>query len=1230
MKIGSLARLTRAEVGGAAEIDRLKRDLVLDQKGGEDYGFGPGQRVRCYREVAGWFDVPRQWAARRFGSLELEEETTEGEVANFGFTAKLRDYQEPLVTEFLDALDQPKNRYGGILSAPCGCHAKGELILMVDGTRKRAEDVVVGDLLMGIDGPRRVLELHRGRQRMARVTPKKGDSFVVNVGHTLTVLWSVSDGARKDGDVIDISVAEWLLASKNFQRHTVLYRPRVDTFVTDYTDRSRPIEAYHMGMLLGDGTLSKSVGVSTTDPEMVEEVERLASGFGLQIRKDAHGGRCPTYRINSGTKFTGKNSLVAALDSLGLLGAKAKSKFIPSSYLTAPRGERLELLAGLIDSDGSLHYGGFDFVSKSSRLAEGVIFLCRSLGLAAYMKACQKRDQNGRGGTYYRVGISGDCSVVPVRVPRKRAPARKINKDAQRVGFKVDLLPEADYYGFTVDGDNRYLMGDFTWTHNSGKTVMAAWLLSQLGRKAVVLVHAGFLLKQWRETFLDLTDLTEDDLGIVQQAKCEWEDKKIVMVMVESLVGEREYPKEMFESFGVVVMDECVSGDAVIETDLGPVPIADFPCARPSQVLSFNETDGRWEYRNLVRWIPRGYRKTLVICAGGTELRCTEEHPIFTERGWVKAGELLVGDRIASSVPAAAVLSLTDLMGEGAQGGLSMGTEPALGLADRSGWIANSDARDLSQRHLSVPVVAESECASVPILSGSGCGLPSGRSSFLGTIVLGHSGALSEKKLLASSTAHCLGTPASTEHTVGLIPASSSTTAAPNGNGRNIKRPVFLALASELEFLGAKATESRHALVPGCVIPGLRMLFKLSDLQSESPLTGSPEFPKRGGRGGTWMTDRSVERPSPFTRKDFQGEKLGSSPISLGEWDFPASFNARRGATTPFASDVGRPLLGLSDSDDSPPLEWGTSFLTITEIIDDPGRGAEAVYDLEVEGNHNFVANGILVHNCHRHGAVEWSKAAAMFPARTRIGLSATPRRGDGLWDVITWHVGDVLVKEEGGGEATVFQVETGLGLPKDVYEGRGRAKINLARLINAIARIGSRNDLIVDELIRAVKAGRRPLVLSGRLEHLDTLAAQFELRWDGDHPNSDETRTAKAVMGDEDDEFLVGRYVGGMKDKDIERSQKCRVVFGTYQYAKEGLDDPSLDTLFFATPMSDIEQAAGRILRSHPDKKDPLIVDFVDDKTGPCIGFSRRRESQYKRLGFKVHRTTPTGNSSA
>jgi superfamily II DNA or RNA helicase len=250
---------------------------------------------------------------------------------------------------------------------------------------------------------------------------------------------------------------------------------------------------------------------------------------------------------------------------------------------------------------------------------------------------------------------------------------------------------------------------------------------------------------------------------------------------------------------------------------------------------------------------------------------------------------------------------------------------------------------------------------------------------------------------------------------------------------------------------------------------------------------------------------------------------------------------------------------------------------------------------------------GVLIADeVHRHGAAQWSKAIAMFPARLRIGLSATPRRGDGLWDVLRWHVGDVLTESQKGGDANVFVVPTGIALAENTYRTRN-AEVNLGRLITVLSKIGSRNDLIVHHILRALKADRRILVLSERLKHLDVLKAAVEFLWDGDA-----------------DKLKIGRYVGGMKDAEIEVSKTCNLLFGTVQYAKEGLDDPSLDTLFLTTPKSDVEQAAGRILRRDEDKKPPFIIDFVDDKTGPCIGFHKRRRKQYEHLGFTVKDLAP------
>lgn len=542
-----------------ADFRILQKDLTVSQKSFAD----EDKPIRVYTEGTNSIWLPR-WYGHHFlweRGIEAVDRRSDGFPMNAVCTAKLGHgkfpSQQPL---FVDAVLQGvrKNGFGGFGVAPCGCHARGALILMADGTQKRAEDVVVGDFLMGIDGPRCVLELHRGRQRMARVVPRKGRSFTVNVGHALTVLWSVGDGARKDGEVIDISVAEWLLASKNFQRHTVLYRPRVDKFFTGYTDRDRPIRPYHLGMLLGDGNLH-ACGVTTDDSEVVREVHRLASEFGLNARKDDSGGtRCSTYYISTGIRFFGCNALSLALKGLGLFGKKSGSKFIPRQYLTAARRDRLDLLAGLLDTDGHMTCGGFDWISKSLRLANGMLFLCRSLGLAAYMKPCKKYDQNGHGGTYYRVSISGDCSVIPTRVARKKAPSRRINKDAQRVGFTVTLLPEDDYYGFVVDGDHRYLMGDFTWTHNTGKTVMGAAVAAALGRSTLILVHKGFLMRQWKEALrlFVRVDGKPPMVGTVREDVCQFgKDVPFAVGMIQSLAS-RDYPKEFYEAWGVILLDE--------------------------------------------------------------------------------------------------------------------------------------------------------------------------------------------------------------------------------------------------------------------------------------------------------------------------------------------------------------------------------------------------------------------------------------------------------------------------------------------------------------------------------------------------------------------------------------------------------------------------------------------------------------------------------------------------
>lgn len=86
-------------------------------------------------------------------------------------------------------------------------------------------------------------------------------------------------------------------------------------------------------------------------------------------------------------------------------------KHIPHNYLICSRVQRLELLAGVLDSDGHYSHNGYDIVLQLKELSEQVTFLARSLGFACYMNECRKTCcNNGKVGTYYRMYISGEVS----------------------------------------------------------------------------------------------------------------------------------------------------------------------------------------------------------------------------------------------------------------------------------------------------------------------------------------------------------------------------------------------------------------------------------------------------------------------------------------------------------------------------------------------------------------------------------------------------------------------------------------------------------------------------------------------------------------------------------------------------------------------------------------------------------------------------------------------------
>lgn len=398
-----------------------------------------------------------------------------------GLESKLRAYQITPARQLYRALMKGRQEWGypgAVDFSDMGCHAIGQLILMADGTQKPVEKIVAGDSVMGWRGPQTVTALKRGHSGMAMIRPIKGEPWVVNREHILTLQYGKLKrpcDAHKSEMFIDITVEDYLSLLPTEQENLKLARCEADWPATEQV-----IDPYFLGVLIGDGCFrGHSPSVSKPGDVIRSLCYEQAALWGGRISTAERSPNNPTYY------FRGCDRLTNELKNLQLWGLLSLDKFVPHYYKACSKEQRLALLAGLLDTDGSLSSGGFDFLSGSWQLAEDVAFLCRSVGLAAYVKSCQKSCQNNFTGDYWRVSISGDCSIIPTRI--KKASPRKQPKSVLRTGFTVELLPDDDFYGFSLSGDGRFLLGDFTVTHNTGKTYSTLAAALATGREVGVL-----------------------------------------------------------------------------------------------------------------------------------------------------------------------------------------------------------------------------------------------------------------------------------------------------------------------------------------------------------------------------------------------------------------------------------------------------------------------------------------------------------------------------------------------------------------------------------------------------------------------------------------------------------------------------------------------------------------------------------------------------------------------
>ena len=215
---------------------------------------------------------------------------------------------------------------------------------------------------------------------------------------------------------------------------------------------------------------------------------------------------------------------------------------IPLQYKCNCPKIQLELFAGIIDAIGEFHLPNLIKIQKIDRIND-VIFLSRSLGFKLFI-------------TKSNIFILLQNIPIPFRklenIKKQKLKQNKllVNEFIQEYEISIERKEIDDYYGFEIDGNRRFVLGDFTVTHN---TVMALKIISEIERKTLIIVHKEFLMNQWIERISEFMPTAR--VGKIQGPKFDIEDKDIVIGMIQSMY-DRPFPNNAFSSFGLTIIDE--------------------------------------------------------------------------------------------------------------------------------------------------------------------------------------------------------------------------------------------------------------------------------------------------------------------------------------------------------------------------------------------------------------------------------------------------------------------------------------------------------------------------------------------------------------------------------------------------------------------------------------------------------------------------------------------------
>ena len=292
--------------------------------------------------------------------------------------------------------------------------------------------------------------------------------------------------------------------------------------------------------------------------------------------------------------------------------------------------------------------------------------------------------------------------------------------------------------------------------------------------------------------------------------------------------------------------------------------------------------------------------------------------------------------------------------------------------------------------------------------------------------------------------------------------------------------------------------------------------------------------------------------------------------------------------------------------------------------LDSTGNSLHGIVDIALiqscingDGVKPFVENYgmVIVDECHHVSSITFENVLKGVKAHIVYGLTATPIRKDRHQPIIFMQCGPIRFSADAKSQIAKQSFERCLIPRFTSFRSITDDKLSITTLYQLLSEDEIRNTLIVEDVCKAVEAGRTPIILTNRTAHVTILAEKLRNK-------------VKNII------TLTG--TGSTKEKretqqhlqEISMEEPLAIV-ATGKYVGEGFDYPRLDTLFLALPISWkglVAQYAGRLHRENEGKKDVRIYDYIDIHEPVCDNMYKKRLKGYASIGYKIiSRHSPT-----